>query len=238
MGVAAGPTRTGTYLPEWAQFLFSRTLTSTVMIIMCHLSKITIEKQKKLATQILILLCKGHSKGYLMADLMSVNLIRGGGGLFSNTGWGGGWCTAGLLAMDSNMTDMDGSLVVNVDDLRFLKGITTTHWNCRSLFSKIIDAYLMVTHSNCEICILSETWLTSAVSDEYIEIDGYNLMRLDRNEDLGKKRGGGLVVYTKNDLKATIVPDLCVSMACVEIITLHLDLNYTKPIYVMGVYRP
>ena len=95
----------------------------------------------------------------------------------------------------------------------------------------------MVKQSNCEICILSESWLTSAVSDNYIPIDGYNLMCQDRR-DLGKKRGGGLVVYIREDLKATLVPDLCMSAACVKIICLKLDLNYTKPIYIMGVYRP
>ena len=69
--------------------------------------------------------------------------------------------------------DSNGSLIVNLDDVKFLKGITTIHWNCRSLFFKMDEVYLMVTQSNCEICILSESWLTTAVSDVYIAIDGY-----------------------------------------------------------------
>ena len=127
---------------------------------------------------------------------------------------------AGCAVMDTNTVNMDGSLIVNLEDIKFLKGITTILWNCHSLFSKMDKVYLMVTHSNCEICILSESWLTTAVSNNYIPIDGYNLMRQDRREDLGKKQGGGLVVYVKDDLKATLVPDLCVSLACEEIITL------------------
>ena len=85
-----------------------------------------------------------------------------------------------MTLMDSIGSDVDGSLVINMEDIKFLKGITTIHWNCWSLFSKMDDVYLIVTQSNCEICILSESWLTSAISDNYISIPGYNLMHLDR----------------------------------------------------------
>ncbi len=46
-------------------------------------------KQKKMANRIFILLLYGNSMGHLMADLTSVNLDRGGEGLFSGTGGGG-----------------------------------------------------------------------------------------------------------------------------------------------------
>ena len=136
------------------------------------------------------------------------------------------------------MDDADGSLVLNIEELKFLKGITTIHWNCRSLFPKFDEVVLMIRDSNCEICVLTETWLTTAVSDQYLCIPNYNFLRLDRCSSTGKRCGGGVLVYVKDNVKAAMVPELSISSASVELITLRISLDYTRPIYMMYVYRP
>ncbi|XP_033099069.1 uncharacterized protein LOC117102770 [Anneissia japonica] len=49
-------------------------------------------------------------------------------------------------------------------------------------------------------CILSftETWLSGKICDAHIEIDRFKLFRGDRTDDVGKDRGGGLIVYVNN----------------------------------------
>ena len=131
---------------------------------------------------------------------------------------------------------MDDSLVINVEDVKYLKGITTLHWNCRSLFPKMVEISVIQAQSQAEIFILSETWLTDAVPNSLIEIPGYCLMRLDRCRTTGKQRGGGLVMYVKKGLEACIVDDLCVSKPSIETLGIKLSLKYTKPIYIIGIY--
>ena len=45
-------------------------------------------------------------------------------------------------------------------------------------------------------------------------------------------------MYVKDRLNASIVEDLCVSRTCIETLGIKLNLNYTRPIYIIGVYRP
>ena len=89
-----------------------------------------------------------------------------------------------------------------------------------------------------EILFLSETWLTDAISDSLLDMPGYNLHRLDRDITLGKNRGGGIVAYVKEGIKATMLTDRCVSTPGIEMMVLKMSLEYTKPIYIVCVYRP
>ena len=86
--------------------------------------------------------------------------------------------------------------------------------------------------------VLTESWLTDAVSDQYLAIPKYNFVRMDRCATTGKRRGGGIIVHIKDNINAVMVPELSISDARVELIMLRLSLNYTRPIYIMCVYRP
>ena len=116
--------------------------------------------------------------------------------------------------------------------------ICLVHWNCRSLYSKLEEVEIMLRDGDMEMFFISETWLTSAVSDSLLDVDGYNMLRLDRDTCLGKNRGGGLLAYTKEDIKAKLLPELCVSRLCAEVMAVQLSLDYTKPIYILCAYRP
>ena len=45
-------------------------------------------------------------------------------------------------------------------------------------------------------------------------------------------------MYVKEQLEASIVDDLCVSKLCVETLGIRLNLKYTKPIFIIGIYGP
>ena len=71
------------------------------------------------------------------------------------------------------MIDSDDSLDDDfeiISDIAKNKGITILHWNCRSMFSKLLEITHMVKSSDGECCFFTESWLTSAISDGMIDI--------------------------------------------------------------------
>lgn len=76
-------------------------------------------------------------------------------------------------------------------------GIKLCHINVRSLLTNIIDFRSQLMENNFEIVGIGETWLTSEVSDQNIEINGYNIVRKDRLH----RRGGGVMMYVSNSIK-------------------------------------
>ena len=83
------------------------------------------------------------------------------------------------------------------------KGLHLLHLNVRSILSKVkLDNFkTQILNSDANIITISETWLIKKYDNTWINIPGYNLLRLDRNwSDNGKsiKKGGGLGIYTKN----------------------------------------
>ena len=54
-----------------------------------------------------------------------------------------------------------------------------------------------------ELTGITETWATESVNDAELSMEGYNMFRKDRGT-----RGGGLILYIKNNLRARINEDL------------------------------
>ncbi|KAK0143181.1 hypothetical protein N1851_018704 [Merluccius polli] len=66
--------------------------------------------------------------------------------------------------------------------------------NVQSLRNKVDELracsqYLSDYRQSCLIC-LTESWLTEADPDSSIDLEGFTLVRMDRNQNSGKKRGG------------------------------------------------
>ncbi|CAM4549296.1 unnamed protein product [Leuciscus chuanchicus] len=57
--------------------------------------------------------------------------------------------------------------------------------------------YLTEYRQACLIC-LTESWLTEADPDSSVELEGYTLVRMDRNQNSGKKKGGGVCAFINN----------------------------------------
>ena len=94
----------------------------------------------------------------------------------------------------------------NIDDVSMAKGIHLAHLNARSLVNKweIFKAHFM--SSNLHFIGLSETWLNDKIPSEILKLSkGLTLMRNDRKwfEDgnTEPKKGGGVAVYIRNNLK-------------------------------------
>ena len=88
----------------------------------------------------------------------------------------------------------------NLSDLKktFMKhnGLKVAHVNCRSLLPKKDEIYWLVHSTDIDILCITETWLDDAIINEDVYIDGYSIIRKDRNF----KRGGGVLMYIKDSI--------------------------------------
>ena len=86
------------------------------------------------------------------------------------------------------------------------KGFHCAHLNCRSIYNKIdlINHLVHETESRMHVLGLSETWLTNNIPDSFINIDGYDIIRLDRswshNNSIVSKKGGGVMMYIRDSV--------------------------------------
>ena len=70
--------------------------------------------------------------------------------------------------------------------------------NINSLLPKIEELRRIACLSNAAVIGISESKLDNSIFDSEIEIDGYNILRFDRN-----RHGGKVACYLRNDLSFT-----------------------------------
>ena len=107
--------------------------------------------------------------------------------------------------------------------------------NARSIVNKIDELKSFVHTTDPDIVCITEAWTNSSISNHYLNIPGFQLVsRLDRN-DTQNGRGGGILIYVKDYLKANETPITCQfnQYAGIEIITnsgtLNLFVVYRSP---------
>lgn len=111
------------------------------------------------------------------------------------------------------------------------RGLHFLHLNIRSLLPKHDELCLLAKQSNADIICLSETWLDNSVFDSEISINGYTVVRRDRN-----RHGGGVCIYIRNTLSFNIRDDL--EHSDLEALFIDILLPKSKPILCGVIYRP
>ena len=87
------------------------------------------------------------------------------------------------------------------------KGLGVIHMDVRSLVSKWDYVKVWAQQTNADIFFFTETWLSNIIEDEDIAIDGYNVLRNDREG------------FTKEDF------NFCEKMPFYLLSSLHLGLK-------------
>ena len=114
--------------------------------------------------------------------------------------------------------------------------LSLLHLNIRSIRNKF-DAFLnylqTLTHT-FSIIALTETWLND--NDSNILIPGYNLTKFNRQN----KIGGGICIFSRNDLNIKIRNDLTIENSASNIESLFIEIlnEKSKNIIVGVIYRP
>ena len=121
-----------------------------------------------------------------------------------------------------NLSDVKSDLA-NTNDFKLAS------LNVRSLFPKVDEVATFVKTFNFSVFIVNESWLDESISDNDIQIPGYDVIRRDRN-----RQGGGVCIYIMSNLKYSILQgygiDIESAWICIDI--------YSKKIVVGTVYRP
>ena len=110
------------------------------------------------------------------------------------------------------------------------KGLHFVHLNINSILPKIDELRQIVKTTNAAIIGITESKLDSAIFDTEISIEGYNIIRKDRN-----RHGGGVVCYIRNDICFNIID---VFPFQIESIFIDILFPKTKPFTVGIFYRP
>ena len=89
-------------------------------------------------------------------------------------------------------TDFTPNVAKQLEDLNHwkafqCKGLHFLHINVNSILPKIDEVNLIANKSNATILGISETKLDNTIMDSELKIEGYDLIRSDRN-----RRGGGV----------------------------------------------
>jgi len=120
-------------------------------------------------------------------DSSNNNLNNGGGGL------------ASVSSSRDEVCDKKDIIIEN--------NIKCVYFNARSIVNKLSELELLIREENIDVLGISETWLLEEISDSEMDFSGYSLLRRDRN-DLVKERGGGVLLYIKNELNPSLIPEL------------------------------
>ena len=124
------------------------------------------------------------------------------------------------------------------------KGIHIVHLNLQSLRNKLDQLNLYLNNSPINVLTFSESWLSSSIPDNMLDINGYTLYRNDRswreNPQSDIKRGGGVGAYilssytiAESDLKY-----LNTSNKDIESLWIKLIMPKQKDIIIGTIYRP
>lgn len=108
-----------------------------------------------------------------------------------------------LLLLSGNVQPNPGPELQYIQtpaDFKSMSGLKLVHLNVRSLLPKLDMVKIWVRSTDADIVIISEMWLTKSITNDDININGYNIYRTDR-----PKKGGGVAMYLKSRFDASIV---------------------------------
>lgn len=111
------------------------------------------------------------------------------------------------------------------------KGLRFAHLNICSLRNKVTELCSILQENNIHVMAITETHLDENIQDSELDIQGYNIFRLDRDGN-----GGGTAYYIQEHIPAKIRKDL--GMKGVEALWLQVHLPHMKPILTCCCYRP
>ena len=136
-------------------------------------------------------------------------------------------------ALPVNLTYNQGTKAKNEIDFSCFdaKGLHFVSLNVRSLLPKISELSIITQRIRPAALHLCETRLDQTVTDSEIAIQGYHVVRNDRN-----RNGGGVPIYIRSDIAFNTRLDLMSDS--IEAIWVDMLLPKTKPILVGSIYRP
>ena len=123
------------------------------------------------------------------------------------------------------------------------KGLKIVYWNTQSQFHKQQEAVQLIQQNDLDILITLETCFKEDITDNFIAIKNYNLVRQDRTTKTDNnmvRKGCGFCIYIKNTIPFETEWEGKVNCndPNLEMLTVKLTIHNLWPIFVPAVYRP
>ena len=124
------------------------------------------------------------------------------------------------------------------------RGLHFAHLNVRSMLNKHDLLKIQLQQLQFDFFTFSESWLTNNIPDAMIDIEGYNLVRLDRAWNMGQgvvpKKGGGVGLYIKEKhvYSTKSYEHLNSSKHDMEAVWIELITPHARNIVLATIYRP
>jgi hypothetical protein len=128
---------------------------------------------------------------------------------------------------DADPSSCDSDIYENLKS----RGLHFLHINARSLIPKLSELRLITQQTRPAVLTITESWLDSSITNDEVKIDGYDIIRNDRN-----RQGGGVCTYVRNDIAYNLREDLV--LADLKSIWIDILLPKTKPILFGTIYMP
>lgn len=81
--------------------------------------------------------------------------------------------------------------------LQALPGVKMAHLNVNGLKGKLSEIRMFLSNTRLDILAISETKLSSDITSSEISVEGYNIIRKDRD-----RNGGGVLLYHRETITA------------------------------------
>ena len=124
------------------------------------------------------------------------------------------------------------------------RGLHFAHLNVRSMLNKHDLLKIQLQQLQFDFFTVSESWLTNHIPDAIIDIEGYNLVRLDRDWNMGQgvvpKKGGGVGLYIKEKhvYSTKSYEHLNSSKHAMGAVWIEIIRPHAKNILLATIYRP
>ena len=118
-----------------------------------------------------------------------------------------------------------------LNSIRNKSGLHFVHLNVCSLYKCIDEIRLMFSDKSFDVLTFSETMLDSSIPVSCVNIEGYSIIRKDRN-----RHGGGVIAYVKHGIDYQVRNDLGDNQ--LELIILQVNPSKQKSFLLCTWYRP
>ena len=124
---------------------------------------------------------------------------------------------------------------IEADVLNLHKGLKFVHINARSSYNKLHEIYSK--YKECDVIVITETWLNVAIPEAAVSLEGFRLIRQDRYK-LDLRKGGGICIYVRDACTFEHLDIYSAVTDNYEVLSIKIKFENIRPCYVCGVYRP
>lgn len=89
--------------------------------------------------------------------------------------------------------------------------------NAQSVLKKMDELRSYVTMNEPDVILLTETWTNEQINDDFLKLEGYELVAREDRKDTSGGRGGGILAFVKKEMSGWRVEEETIFNQCVHV---------------------